>query len=358
MKLLLFTDNLGGGGAQRQLVGLAVMLKNKGYDVKVCTYYDIDFYKYYLDNNCVDNELIRNAVDPKKRIISIYNYLKKENPNCVIAYQETPSIVACICKILGCKYRLIVSERNTTQHIGLKEKIRFYLYRWANNIVPNSYSQEKFIIKHFPKLSSKVTTITNFVDLEMFIVSEHARCDIPEIMVAATIFKSKNTLNLIKAAKILKDSEVKFHISWYGYISAYQEYYDACQKLILEYNLKDYVVLLPKTKQIAEKYREADYFCLPSFYEGTPNVICEAISSGLPVLCSDICDNAIYVHEGENGFMFDPNSPESIASAMMRMLSLEEKLYVKFSKKSRIIAEEKLSKDVFLKKYQEIIERL
>ena len=49
MKLLLFIDNLGSGGAQRQLIGLAVMLKQYGYEVKVCTYYPHDFYKYYSE---------------------------------------------------------------------------------------------------------------------------------------------------------------------------------------------------------------------------------------------------------------------------------------------------------------------
>ena len=53
MKILLFTDSLGAGGAQRQLVGLAVLLKKKGLEVKVCTYYDIDIYQQYLEQYCV-----------------------------------------------------------------------------------------------------------------------------------------------------------------------------------------------------------------------------------------------------------------------------------------------------------------
>lgn len=44
-KIILFTDSLGAGGAQRQLVGLATFLRQVGYSVKVCTYYDLDFYK-------------------------------------------------------------------------------------------------------------------------------------------------------------------------------------------------------------------------------------------------------------------------------------------------------------------------
>ena len=75
MKINLFTDSLGAGGAQRQLVGLAVMLQEKGYDVKVCTYYKIDFYKSYLDENHVPNVIIPNASSAIRRILAVRNFL-------------------------------------------------------------------------------------------------------------------------------------------------------------------------------------------------------------------------------------------------------------------------------------------
>ena len=111
------------------------MLKEKAYDVKVATYYDIDFYKHNLDEANVPNELIPGADNTKKRILAVRRYFKKEAPDTVIAYQETPSLVASFAKFLGCKFNLIVSERNTTQVIGNNERVRFFLYRWA----PRSY---------------------------------------------------------------------------------------------------------------------------------------------------------------------------------------------------------------------------
>ena len=64
-KLLLFTDSLGAGGAQRQLVGLATLLQQRGYIVKVCTYHNLDFYKSFLDENEIENELIPGAANEK-----------------------------------------------------------------------------------------------------------------------------------------------------------------------------------------------------------------------------------------------------------------------------------------------------
>lgn len=355
MKIILFTDSLGSGGAQRQLVGLAIMLKQRGLDVKVATYFDLDFYKPQLDEANVPNELIPGADNTKKRILAVRRYFKKEAPETVIAYQETPSLVASFARLLGCKFNLIVSERNTTQAIGNNERVRFFLYRWADHIVPNSYSQEKFLKEHYPWMTKKLCTITNFVDLEHFNYVERTKREVPEIVVAASIWASKNTIGLIEAIRVIKEKGLRFHVSWYGKSELNIAYFDRCNELIKNYGLGDYIELKEKTNKIREVYHTADFFCLPSFHEGTPNVLCEAISTGLPVICSDVCDNSKYAHEAENAYLFDPNSKNSIVKAFERLLSLDENRYLLFSKRSRQIAEKTLAKDVFLEKYIKLL---
>ena len=79
-RILLFTDSLGAGGAQRQLVGLSLLLQQKGYNVKVCTYHHLDFYKSFLDDNKIENELIPGAANAKKKDFVHYNILQKRAP--------------------------------------------------------------------------------------------------------------------------------------------------------------------------------------------------------------------------------------------------------------------------------------
>lgn len=355
-KIILFTDSLGAGGAQRQLVGLATFLQQVGYSIKVCTYYNLDFYKSILDENKIPNELIPGINSRKGRILAVRAYFKRENPDWVIAYQETPSLMACAAKVLGCDYMLIVSERNTTQKTSMNEHIRFFLYRWADAIVPNSYAQGDFLLSHYPWMKSKLTTISNFVDLKRFEFSPRHRRKKPLIVIAASIWPPKNTVGLIHAVKILKDRGASFRIEWYGIVDAYNDYLVKSKKLIKELELEDYIDLLPKSKQIQEKYKECDYFCLPSFYEGTPNVICEAMSCGRPVICSKVCDNPVYVAESENGFLFDPRNPVSIADTIQRALQISDEKYLSCCNKSREKAERLLSEKFFIDKYVKIIE--
>ncbi len=356
MRILLLIDSLGPGGAQRQLVGLASCLREYAYDVTVVCYHDNCFYLDVLRENDVKYIYLKKAQNIFFRIWHIVWFIRKMKPDVVISYLETPSICACFAKLFYHHFKLIVSERNTTQHTGKKERIRFSLFKLADYVVPNAYSQEYYLRKTFPGLSNKIVTIPNFVDLKHFVPpSDRQRKDVPEIMIAATIWPSKNTLGLIDAVAALKRKGYRFHISWYGLTPVYMEYITQCENKIKREGVEKYIELKEKTKQIKECYQEADYFCLPSFYEGTPNVICEAMACGLPITCSNVCDNSRYVEEDVNGYLFDPKDVVSIAMAIERLLTLSISKYQVLCKRNRQKAEFLLSKDKFIKSYLELI---
>ena len=354
-KVVLFTDSLGAGGAQRQLCGLAVLLKRYKYDVSVITYCTSNFYKGYLDDNQVRNIIVGEGGGPIQRILSIRKFLKEENPHWVIAYQETPSLIASFIKFSGIDFKLLVSERNTTQQLKIIDKVRFLLYRFANVVVPNSYSQERFLSSRYEWMRNKLRTITNFVDLCTFSFCSHKRNKIPLIVIAASIWPPKNTLGFIEALRILAQKDVSFKVKWYGYSAAHDDYFNQALSKIDEYGLNQHIELLPKTKTIQDEYRQCDYFCLPSFYEGVPNVIAEAMATGRPILCSNVCDNSRYVIEGVNGYLFDPNNPEDIAEQILKGILRSDNEYSKMCIESRKRAEEMLSMDTFINKYIEIL---
>ena len=357
-RILCLIDSLGPGGAQRQLVGLATFLKERGYDVIVATYHDNRFYVDQLLTAGVPYVYLKKAERSMTRIWHIARYIRKVKPDAVISYLETPSICTCVAKLFNHKFKLIVSERNTTQHTGRNEKIRFNLFRFADYVVPNAFAQEDYIKSTFPKLKNKVVTIPNFVDLDHFVPADRrSRRDIPEILIAATIWASKNTLGFIDAVAQLKEKGCKFHINWYGKDKTHLDYFAQCNEKIKHLGVDDCIELKEKTTKIKDAYQDANYFCLPSFYEGTPNVICEAMACGLPVACSDVCDNSKYVEEGVNGALFDPKDAEGTGNAIARLLSLSDADYNNYCRKSRQLAEEKLSKEKFVESYIKLIEQ-
>lgn len=354
-KIICLIESLGSGGAERQMSGLAALLKEHGYDVEVWTYYPNDFYVPTLQNAGVPHRYIAEARSKKNRIKVLRRELKKAKPDTVIAYLDTACMVACIIKALGTKFKLIVSERNTTQRISKRERLKFFLYRFANWIVPNSHTQAEFITTHYPNLSRKVQCITNFVDTDKFVpAKEFIPNTPPRILTVARVMPQKNMVGYIKAVKEVVDRGYKLQVDWYGN-SADKDYYDLCKQTISENKLDSVFVLHPATRNILDEYQKADIFCLPSYFEGFPNVVCEAMSCGLPILASNVCDNANIVLSGENGVLFDPKNIEEISRVLISVLEERREELERMGKLSRTRAVELFSQQTFIDNYIIII---
>lgn len=350
MKILLITESLGSGGAERQLTGLAVLLKSRGYNVKVITYLDWQFYEPFLRQHKVDYELRPELLNRVKRVFYLVKILRHESPDVVISYLPSVNISMCLARIFyPCD--LIVSERSHTMNFDWKIKIRYNVYRIAKWIVPNSVSEADNIREHFSFLRKKIKPIPNFVDVEHFCpLLDKKVNDIPIILCVGRLIPSKNVLRLIEAAKILVENKMKFKIIWIG--NQYDiQYLAEVKNKITQYDLNDVFLLKDQTDDILNEYQRADYFCLPTLYEGYPNVICEAMSCGLPVICSNICENPKIVKDGINGFLFNPFCIEDIVKSIIKMLSLDPFLLDEIRKNNRNSIIKNNSSNCFVENY-------
>lgn len=357
-RILLITENLGSGGAERQICGLAVMLTRAGCPCRLITYVENQFYEPYLRQHGVDYELVPELWEKRTRVFKVARYVRKYKPDVVISYLPSVNKTLCLAKLLF-KAKLIVSERNNNTGVSRADKIQFNLYRMADAIVPNSHSQGKFICRHFPFLHKKVHPIINFVDVKRFTPTEvPAQNDVPRIITVARYTQQKNVLTYMKAIRMVKDMGLKVHFDWYGDKKHNAAYYAEIEKEYHLLNIADYLTLHDPNPHIEEEYRKADVFCLPSLYEGYPNVVAEAMSCALPVICSNVYENPYIVEEEVNGFLFDPNDALDIAKAVKRVvtLSCEERLVM--GKRNRQLCLERNTEDAFLKAYVELIEKL
>lgn len=65
----------------------------------------------------------------------------------------------------------------------------------------------------------------------------------------------------------------------------------------------------------------ADVFVLPTLREGFPNVLLEAMGSGLPIVCTNVDGLPEIVKDGENGFLVQPKNSEQLADKIIALLS-------------------------------------
>lgn len=357
-KILLITENLGSGGAERQLCGLAVMLTKAGFSCRLITYVENQFYEPYLRQNGVDYQFVPELWKKNTRVIKAARYVRQYKPDVVISFLPSVNKTMCLAKLFF-KARLVVSERNNNTCITRGDKIQFNLYRMADAIVPNSNSQGKFICNNFPFLCKKVHPIINFVDVNRFTPSvTPVRNETLRIVTVARYTLQKNVLIYLKAVRMVKDMGLNVHFDWYGDKKHNAAYFAEIEKEYQKLDIADYMTLHNPNQKIEEEYRKADIFCLPSLFEGYPNVVAEAMSCELPILCSNVYENPYIVEEGVNGFLFDPKKPEAIADAINKMANLTHEERLEMGKRNRQLCLKRNTEEAFLKSYVELIEKL
>lgn len=70
-----------------------------------------------------------------------------------------------------------------------------------------------------------------------------------------------------------------------------------------------------------EAYNEADLLVLTSDWEGTPNVLLEAMACGLPVVANRVGGVADIVRDGETGLLADVEDADALRSALRELVS-------------------------------------
>lgn len=359
--ITFFICSLGSGGAEHQLIVLSHLLLAYGYNITITTFGRTQ------DHYEVDSRIKRVRLCGNKgkigQFLSILNYFAKLDTNVVISFGQRESVYALIPLLFRRKIKAIAGERNFT--IGkstIYEKLlASCLYRRSTYVVSNNYSQAKHLLSLNPKLLDKVKVITNYTDLSLFDCKDYSSNTPVRIGVLARYNEQKNYLRFVKAISKLKEkTDIPFVIEWYGNMAfkdnQVNEHYTKMKEMVIKLGLDECVKLNNHITDVASILNTFDAIALPSLHEGFSNSISEAICCGRPVICSDVSDNSVMVHDGENGFLFNPLDVEDIANAMLKFLKMSNKESVVMSVASRKRAETLFDKNLFVKSYKDLIE--
>jgi glycosyltransferase involved in cell wall biosynthesis len=230
----------------------------------------------------------------------------------------------------------------------LKTQVERQCFRNADEVIAVSETLKKSIENRAGVNSTKVVHISNGVDLIKFYPGKSsvrkmlARADEKLVLCVARISRIKNQMAVIKAIpKVLsKDKDVKFIFA--GQIDD-QGYLNEIMNFVNENNLQAHVKFIGSVEnsKMPEYYRAADIFILPSFAEGLPLVLLEAMASGLAIISSNIAPN-MELGKNKEILYFNPGKSGELAKQLASLLENEKKriLLGKFSRKT---AEKKFS---------------
>ena len=366
MRILCFIDSLGSGGAQRQLVTLATGLKKRGHLIRFLVYHREDHFLPLLQAAGIPCEVI----DPcsyLRRLQAVRRILRQGWQDVVLAFLEASCLYAELASIPRPKWGLVAGERLAHPAIGrgAKSWLRQF-HRVADAIVCNSYTNQLALGAAFPCLRRQLCAIYNTVDLEHFRLSPESsratRRDGEEpfrIVVVANYHEKKNMLNVAKALLLLKNQQNKPSVvmDWFGTVQPDASPFERARQFVSGNGLGEWLRLHEATMDTAGEYSRADAVGLFSFYEGLPNVVCEGMACGKPILMSNVCDAGNLVRDGRNGFLCDPGSPEDIAAKIHCMAAMGVSDGRRMGLESRGLAERLFAEDTVVERYECILTR-
>jgi glycosyltransferase involved in cell wall biosynthesis len=94
--------------------------------------------------------------------------------------------------------------------------------------------------------------------------------------------------------------------------------------LARELGIEGAVSFLGWHPEIPEFLKDADLFVLPSLWEGMPNVVLEAMASGVPTVATEVGGTPELVLEGETGVLVPPADSDALARSIITLLQDRE----------------------------------
>jgi glycosyltransferase involved in cell wall biosynthesis len=194
--------------------------------------------------------------------------------------------------------------------------------------------------------SRKFITVYNAVDLTDFrpgksskVVRNQYKISNSGLIITVTgrIEKLKGQKYLIEACGMLKEKLENFYVLLSGEI-AELSYMKECEDKAVEFGIQDRIIFTGYRDDVSQILGETDIFVLPSLFEAFPRSVIEAMSSGKPVIVTDVGGCREAVEDDVSGFVVPPGKSEALADRI-HMLGTDDKRRLEIGRAARTRAE-------------------
>jgi glycosyltransferase involved in cell wall biosynthesis len=221
--------------------------------------------------------------------------------------------------------------------------------------VSKSVAQE---LKEFYSESKSIDVVENGVDEKFFCPKkEKTKENIKYGIFVGRIDREKGLFDLVECGKYICKERPEFYFIIAGKGRDLKNLKNKAKKV----GLQDKFIFLGQVdkENLVKLYQDATLFIFPSYHEGLPSVVLEAMSCGLPIIATDVRGNRDLITHKENGIIIPPREPKKIAEAINMLLG-DEKLMENLGKNARDTIIKRYTWDIatnkMLKCYKSLLE--
>ncbi|WP_432798004.1 glycosyltransferase [Poriferisphaera sp. WC338] len=251
----------------------------------------------------------------------LLRWCKKERADHVhVHFGTNPTTVAMLCKMMGgptfsmtvhgpeefdkpIAIHLARKIKEAAFVVGISSFGKSQLFRWCSH-------------EHWGKIKEIHCGVSpKFLEMPLQTIGESKK-----LVCVGRLCEQKGQLLLMQAARRLKDEGHDFELI----LAGDGEMRLDVEELIERYRLQDHVTITGwvSSEQVVELIEQSRALVLPSFGEGLPVVIMEALALGRPVVSTYVAGIPELVHDCTNGFLVPAGNVVELTRAMRQCLEL------------------------------------
>ena len=373
MNILFFIRSLGPGGAERQLVNLAIGLKKRGHEISVVTMYPGGVFEDLLSANNISTYCLEKArrwqiLSP---LIRLQKILKIVQPDILHSYGPETNVFLVLQRLFFKRYLLVWGVRVAglpRKMYGQFESILYWFEcRWSrvpDLVISNSEAGKNLSIKDgFDK--SCIRVIQNGIDTDEYQPNSgmrnafRAKMELtPEkkvIGIVGRIDPQKDHQTFIEAVSLLPEHQ-KMEVAVICIGSKSEQETLALREQVKILGVEKKFIWLKRESSAVTVLNGLDILVSSSISEGFSNVIAEGLAVGLPCVVTDVGDSKLIV--SEYGVVVPRKDPQALADGISQMLLDSRLRNDPFSEAARNHIVSKFSIDILVSNTETTLQRL
>jgi glycosyltransferase involved in cell wall biosynthesis len=316
IRVCFVAGTLGQGGAERQLFYMLKTLRQAGANPELLCLTEGEYWQEPIRALGVPIATVGQKASRAARLSEVAKACRALRPQIVQSQHFYTNLYATLAaRSCGARDIGAIRANGIQEVLDNGRWLGWMSLHWPRTIAANSRAAVEFAVKQ-RKTAEQVFYLPNVIDSRLFAAPTRQPQATLQFLTIGRLEEQKRIDRLLRLlAQARRQMRQPFQLTIAGDGSLRQ----SLQRQAAELGLESNVEFCGIVTDTAPFYRAADIFLLTSDYEGTPNVVMEAMAAGLPVICTNVGGVPEIMQHEVTGLMFEPENEADFLDVLLTL---------------------------------------